>query len=508
MSTLKSGSGGEKLKTGITGLDEILMGGLNKVGIYLITGNPGSGKTTMGLQFLLEGARLGERCLYITLSESIDELRDAASSHNWSLAGIHIYELFPARESHKEDEIYTFFHTSEIELTQATNRLEGLIQELEPQRVVLDSLTELRLITKSALLMRRQISQLKSIICKRAITCLVLNDFRPGQRDVGLQTVAHGVIHLEHSPSQSGCQRRRLSVVKMRGSDFVGGIHDSIIAKGGIIVYPRNYVISKPQSIASEELVSSGNEQLDHMLSDGIASGSATLIMGQAGVGKSSIATQFVFNFVNREKKAAIFLFDERPKSYLRRAAGLGLDLQDFINRKLLTVNEIDTATLSPGEFIHNIRGAVDCQGAEMLVIDSLDGYLNALPTERYLLIQLHKLLGYLANFGITTFLTSTQHGLVVSSLSRVSNLTVSFLADNIILLQYFEAAGRIRKAISVIKKRTGDFDNALHEMALMSGQGFKIGNPLSKFQGVLSGIPNYLGAPEELINFESTNGQ
>jgi circadian clock protein KaiC len=499
------GADSPRVKTGISGFDQITQGGLVQSHLYLVKGSPGSGKTTLGLQFLLEGLREGEVCLYLTLSETTDELLDTIRSHGWSPGSLIIYELFSRVEFPPTSDQYTFFHASEIELTQTMARLEETIEKTRPQRIIIDSLTELRLITRDPLLLRRHLAALKSYCMKNAITVLMLIDLRTSNRQLGLQTLAHGVIHLDQVNNQFGGLRRRFKVIKLRGSDFLGGVHDFIIQKGGIKLFPRSYYMH-PQLEFEHENISSGLEDLDHMLGGGVDRGSATLIMGQAGVGKSNIATQFVWQSAHLGKRCSVFIFDEQYRTYLKRASGLGHDLQGFIDQGLITIEKVEPSALSPGEFINLVRTAADAGGAQVIVIDSLDGYMNVIPTEKFLMIQLHELMSYLSNLGITTFLTTAQHGLVVSSVRTGPRLSVSFLADSVILLQYFEAAGRIRKAISIVKKRTGAIDNSIHELAFIDGKGLRIGAALNKFQGVLTGVPTYLGPIHELFEVEGSN--
>ena len=494
-----------RLKTGISGLDQITQGGLVQSHLYLIKGPPGSGKTTLGLQFLLEGLREGEVCLYVTLSETSDELLDTIRSHGWSPGSLIIYELFSRIEFPPTSDQYTFFHASEIELTQTMARLEETIEKTRPQRIIIDSLTELRLITRDPLLLRRHLAALKSYCMKNVITVLMLIDLRTSNRQLGLQTLAHGVIHLDQITNQFGGLRRRFKVIKLRGSDFLGGVHDFIIQKGGIKLFPRSYY-THHQPEFEHENISSGLEDLDHMLEGGVDRGTSTLIMGQAGVGKSNITMQFVWESARQGKRCSVFLFDEQYRTYLKRASGLGHDLQGFIDQGLLTIEKVEPNNLSPGEFINLVRTAADVGGAQVIVIDSLDGYMNVIPNEKFLMIQLHELISYLSSLGITTFLTTARHGLFTSSLRMGPNLTVSFLADTVILLQYFEAAGKIRKAISIIKKRTGPIDNSIHELAFIDGTGLKIGAALNKFQGILSSAPTYLGPIAELIEMEGSH--
>ena len=494
-----------RVKTGISGFDQITQGGLVQSHLYLVKGSPGSGKTTLGLQFLLEGLREGEVCLYITLSETSDELLDTIKSHGWSPGSLIIYELFSRVEFPPNSDQYTFFHASEIELTQTMARLEETIEKIRPQRIIIDSITELRLITRDPLLLRRHLAALKSYCMKNSITVLMLIDLRTSNRQLGLQTLAHGVIHLDQISNQCGGLRRRFKVIKLRGSDFLGGVHDFIIQKGGIKLFPRSYY-THPQLKFEHENISSGLDDLDHMLGGGVDRGSSTLLMGQAGVGKSNIATQFVWQSAHLGKKCSVFIFDEQYRTYLKRASGLGHDLQGFIDQGLLTIETIEQSSLSPGEFINLVRTAADVGGAQVIVIDSLDGYMSVIPTEKFLMIQLHELISYLSSLGITTFLTTARHGIFGGSLRTGANLTVSILADTVILLQYFEAAGRIRKAISIIKKRTGPIDNSIHELAFIDGNGLKIGAALNKFQGILTGTPTYLGPITELIEVEGSN--
>jgi len=380
-----------RLKTGISGFDQITRGGLVPSRLYLIKGSPGSGKTTLGLQFLLEGLREGEVCLYVSLSETSDELLDTIKSHGWSIGSLIIYELFSRVEFPSTSDQYTFFHASEIELTQTMARLEEMLEKTRPQRIVIDSLTELRLITKDPLLLRRQLAALKSYCMKHSITVLMLIDLRTSNRQLGLLTLAHGVIQLEQTANHFGGLRRRFKVIKLRGSDFLGGVHDFFIQKGGINLFPRSYY-RHPQREFEHENISSGVEDLDRMLGGGVDRGSATLIMGQAGVGKSNISTQFIWQSAHLGKRCHAFIFDEQYTTYLKRASGLGYDLQGFIDQGLVTITKVEQTTLTPGEFNSLVRTAADKDGAQVVVIDSLENYMNVIPSEKFLMIQLHEL--------------------------------------------------------------------------------------------------------------------
>ena len=500
-----------KLKTGVPGLDEILQGGLPEAALYLVEGDPGSGKTTLGLQYLIQGIINGESCLYITLSESKHELCEVAQSHGWCLDQITIHEIFSSSVFTHHEQQYTFFHTAEIELTQTHKDLEELLERLKPRRIVLDSLTDLRIMAKNPLLLRRQIQALKQIAERHNSVILMLDDivskdYAPWQYGMDLLSVVHGVIQLNNTVTEYGSMRRCLRVIKMRGSDFDSGLNDIVIERGGLKIFARGTFLTPPVEYNIGELLYSGCAALDQMLGGGIGVGTSTLIMGQAGVGKSSLAALFVQQVVTSGLAASVFLFDETPRSYLSRAEGLHMNLEAHFKSGLLSLNKIEPSAISPGSMIARFRHAVEVQKIKIIVIDSLDGYFNALPTEKFLMNQLHNLLSYLTHHGVTTLLVTAQHGLIDQNLRDASAFPVSYLADNLILLRFFEAAGEMRRAIAVIKSRSSPHDHYIHEMAIVGGVGLQIGKPIAKFQGILTGNPTYMGPIEELLRAAGNN--
>lgn len=472
--------------SGIRGLDYILRGGFPRNRIYLVQGDPGVGKTTLGLQFLLEGMRQGERCLYITLSESAEELHAVAESHGWSLDGLPIYEQLVGEDALREEES-TVFYPAEIELGETIKGMLLEVDRVKPQRVVLDSLSEIRLLAQSGLRYRKQILALKQFFAGRNVTVLCLDDRTSEFADIQLQSVPHGVIELERYTPVYGAARRRLQLVKIRGLRFRDGYHDFNVVTGGIVVYPR-LVAADHQSAGTREQIATGIEQLDAMLGGGLDRGTSTLIMGPAGSGKSAVATQHVVSAAKRGERSAIFIFEESISSVMTRSASLGMPLEPIVEQGLVQITQVDPAQLQPGEFAHLVRMAVEEHGARVLVIDSLNGYLNAVPEERFLLLHLHELLSYLGQAGVATLLVFAQHGLVGHMQTSVD---VSYLADSVILLRYFEAEGRIHKAISIVKKRSGPHETAIRSLT-MSSDGLAVGPPLENYRGVMSGMPTY----------------
>ena len=477
------------LATGIEGLDYVLGGGLTPRRLYLIEGNPGSGKTTLALQYLLEGARRGERGLYVTLSETREELLGVAHSHGWSLDALGVCELIPSEDSLLPDAQPRMFHPSEVELGETTRQVLEEVGRTEPSRVVFDSLSEMRLLAQNPLRYRRQILALKQFFAGRRCTVLLLDDRTSEVTDLQLQSLAHGVVSLEHLAPEFGAERRRLRVVKMRGVRFRGGYHDFTIERGGLAVFPRLVAAEHHQSFAPDHALS-GVAALDALTGGGLDRGTSTLLIGPAGSGKSSIATQYVVAAAARGGRAVVFTFDESVGTLLARSAGLGMDLKKQVEAGRVRLRQVDPAELSPGEFAYQIRTAVEQDGARMVVIDSLNGYLQAMPEERFLVTQLHELLTYLAQQGVVTLLVMAQHGLLGSGMQ--SPVDASYLADAVVLLRYFEANGRLRRAISVIKKRSGGHETALREFRL-STEGVSVGEPLEGFQGILTGTPSLI---------------
>jgi circadian clock protein KaiC len=472
--------------TGIKGLDHILLGGFPRNRVYLVQGDPGVGKTTLGLQFLLEGIRCGEKSLYITLSESGDELRAVAVSHKWDISGLEIYEQLVGEEALQEEDS-TVFYPAEVELGETIRGMLVEVDRVKPQRVVIDSLSEIRLLAQSGLRYRKQILALKQFFAPRHVTVLCLDDRTSEIQDIQLQSVPHGVLELERTTPVYGAARRRMQLIKVRGLNFRDGYHDFNIQTGGIVVYPR-LVAAEHRGAFAQERLSSGLKPLDDMVGGGIDRGTSTLLMGPAGSGKSALATQYAVAAARRGEKSAMFIFEESIASLLNRSAALGMPLGEFIENGTIVVRQVDPAQLQPGEFSHLVRQSVEEEGARVVVIDSLNGYLNAVPEERFLLLHLHELLSYLGQNGVASILIFAQHGLIGSMASAID---VSYLADSVILLRYFEAEGRIHKAISIVKKRSGAHETAIRSMT-MSAKGLHIGEPLENYRGVLSGIPNY----------------
>jgi circadian clock protein KaiC len=428
--------------TGIAGLDAVLAGGLPRDRLFLVEGTPGTGKTTLALQFLLEGQRLGERGMYVTLSETADELRAAAASHGWSLDGLSVVELVPEADLGGEQE-QTLLHPAEFELGETTGRILERVKQERPARLVLDSLSELRLLAQSPLRYRRQILALKHRFTSQRCTVLLLDDQTAESRDLQLRSIAHGVIALELSSNRYGAERRSLNVVKMRGVRFRGGHHDYTIETGGLAVYPR-LVVSEHRAELLPAPVGTGIAELDALLGGGLVPGTSTLIMGPTGTGKTSTATRCALAALERGERAAVFMFDEELGTFFARAAGLGMDLRPHLDTGRLQVRQIEPAELSPGAFVHHVRRAVEVEGARAVVIDSLNGYLHAMPNEEYLVLQMHELLSYLSQHGVVTLLILGQHGLVGAVRADVD---LSYLSDTLILMRFFEATGAVRRA-------------------------------------------------------------
>lgn len=471
--------------TGISGLDDVLSGGLTKNRLYLIQGDPGVGKTTLGLQFLLEGARRGESGLYLTLSESQEELEAVAESHGWSLDSITVFE-YSAHDRLTSEDTSTLFHPSEVELGEATRRLLEEVTRVKPQRLVIDSLSEIRLLAQSPLRYRRQILGLKNFFSNQQCTVLMLDDKGVQEGDMQLQTLAHGVLLLEQLAPQYGAERRRMRVSKYRGVKYRGGYHDFAIRTGGIMVYPR-LVASEHRDDFTPQRLASGLAEVDALLGGGIDRGTSTLIMGPAGAGKSALAMQYVSAAADRGENAAVFIFDESRGTLFVRSKAMKMRLHDHVQAGRVTLQQIDPAEIPPGEFVHLVREAVEKRHISVLVIDSLNGYLNAMPEESFLTIQMHELLTYLGQKGVATILVVAQHGLLGNSM--MSPVDVSYLADCVILMRYYEYQGEILKAISVVKKRSGEHEKSIRPFQL-GPDGLSVGKPLSEFHGILTGIP------------------
>lgn len=484
-------------QTGIEGLDDVLAGGLPRGRLYLVQGNPGAGKTTLAVQFLLEGVRRGETGLYITLSESKRELVAVAASHGWSLEGLALYELEPRAEDLAPDLQQTIFPTAEVELTEAMQTLLEVVSRVKPTRVVFDSLSEIRLLAQSALRYRRQILALKHHFSGSESTVLLLDDLTSEPGDQQLESLAHGVLTLEQSSPVYGIDRRRLRITKLRGVRFRSGYHDFCIEPGGLRVYPR-LVAAEHSAVFTAEVVPSGLAGLDALLGGGLQRGNSVLLIGPPGTGKSALVAQFLSSAARRGDHTALFSFEEGLGTMLQRADSLGSDMRAHIDAGRVAVRQVNPAALSPGEFVQKVREQVEADDARIVAIDSLNGYLMAMPQEQYLLSQLHELFAYLGQKGVVTLLTVAQHGFMGASMTQP--VDASYLADVVILLRYFEAAGRIRKAISIVKKRSGAHEDMIREFG-MGPQGLHIGEPLSDFQGVLTGVPMYTGNARPLMD-------
>ena len=477
-----------RLATGIAGLDDILAGGLPADRMYLVHGLPGVGKTTLALQFLLEGARNGERVLYISLSETRREIEQVADSHGWRLDALSLYELTSA-EAKLPLEDNTLYATEDVELQETMRALLAEVERLRPSRVVFDSLSEIRLLSQRGSLYRRQILSIKRFFAGRSCTVLLLDDRSAAGPDMQVESLAHGVISLDQTPREYGADRRRLRVVKLRGSTFRSGHHDFIVRKGGLVVFPR-LIAAEHRSDAISEPLPSGIASLDRILGGGIDRASSTLVVGPAGTGKSAIAAQFAAAAAARGETASMFLFEERIGTLKKRAAQLGAPLDAHVAAQRLRLRQVDPAELAPDEFAQMVRDDVEEHGARLVVIDSINGYFTAMPEERFMTLHMHELLAFLAERGVATIMTMAQAGIVGQMTSPVD---ISYLSDTVLLLRYFEANGHVRKALSVLKKRTGQHEDSIRELTL-GRAGIHLGQPLHAMRGVLTGVPTLTG--------------
>jgi circadian clock protein KaiC len=492
-----------RVSTGNEGLDDILGGGLDADRMYLYEGRPGTGKTTLALEFLLDGARRGEKVLYISLSETEAELELVAERHGWNLSGVDVFELVPPETTLDPSQELTVLHPVEVELGETTKLILDRVEELNPSRVVIDSLSELRLLAQSSLRYRRQVLALKHFFASRSCTVVLLDDMTSQQNDLQLHSISHGVVLLEQLAIEYGAERRRLRVVKMRGIAFRGGFHDIKIRKGGLDVYPR-LIAAEHHTPFVGEVTPSGNAELDKLLGGGLERGTNALLIGSAGVGKSSLALTYAIAAAKRGERSAFFAFDEGRGTLEARARTLGLELESATQAGLIIFQQIDPAEMSPGEFASIVRRRVEEDGVRVVVIDSLNGALNAMPDGRFLILQMHELLTFLGQQGILTILILAQHGLVGPA---ETPLDISYLSDAVLMLRYFEFGGTVRRALSVVKKRSGRHEHTIREFQL-SSQGLVVGPPLNDFHGVFSGTPSYTGSGEPLLHGAARDGE
>lgn len=484
-----------RCKTGIEGFDEIIGGGLPLHSLYAVQGEPGSGKTTFALQFLLEGVKLGQKVLYITFSETKKELERVADSHGWDLSKLNLIDLSMLEKLLDPDEQNSLFHPSDVELNQVSDLILSSIDEISPERIVFDSISEMRLLAETALKYRRQILSFKQALSERDCTVLFLDDLTVSGQDLQIHSIAHGVLTLTRLNNEYGGERRRLRVMKLRGVDFIGGYHDFEISKGGVIVYPR-MISSHHEEVKIEGQLSSDSPELDSLLGGGLDRGTSNLLIGPAGTAKSTLAMKYAISATSNNEKVLFFTFDETIINLCKRNSHLGMDVEGAIAQGNLTVHKVDPAELSPGAFSGIIQNAVKKEGYSVVIIDSLNGYIHSMPQEQFLILQLHELLAFLNNKGIVTILTLAQHGMIGTMNSPID---LTYLADTVIMTRFFEAQGSIRKAVSVIKKRTGFHESTIREFSLGPG-GVIVGPVLKEFEGVLTGIPRFHGNANKIL--------
>lgn len=481
--------------SGVAGLDEVLSGGFPRGHVYLIQGEPGTGKTTLGMQFLLEGARQLERVLYITFSETRQELSTIAESHGWDIGRVHLLELSAIEPQIRPESLNTLFHPAEIELNQITKIMLDEIERVKPLRVVFDSVSEMRMLSEVSSRFRRVMLALKQRLTQSEVTVLLLDDLTTSPRELQIQSIVHGVVYLQMVPMEFGTERRRVTITKMRGVRFRGGYHDMVIKKGGIEVFPR-MVAGEHYRAFERGVISSGIDALDRLLGGGLDRGTSNLLMGPAGSGKSTIALQYAVAAAHRGEPVAVYSFEESVEVMLLRCDAIGLDVRGQMDRGNLAVTNIDTAEVSPGELTQRIRRSVEHEGVRMVVIDSLNGYIHAMPQEQSLLLQLHELLSYLNRQGVVTLIVLAQQGLMGPMQTPVD---VTYLADSTIITRYFEARGAVHKAISVVKKRSGPHEDTIRELNIGDG-GVRVGEPLEHFRGVMTGVPVYTGTADAIL--------
>jgi circadian clock protein KaiC len=488
-----------RASTGIGGLDAVLNGGLPENRLYLLQGEPGTGKTTLALQFLLEGARVGERGLYISFSESKEELQAVGVSHGWDLSRIELLELSALEHQLRPEAQNTVFHPAEVEMSETVGLVLREVERVKPSRVVFDSVSEMRMLADSPLRYRRQVLALKQFFSSKKCTVLFLDDLTATPTDLQVRSIVHGVINLQKLHPEFGGERRRLNIVKLRGIQFLSGHHDYVIQRGGLCVFPRMVAADHLLKFQPRTL-SSGIEELDQLLGGGLEAGTSALFLGPAGTGKSTLAIQYAVAAAERGERGAIFAFEESVNTLFSRTESLGMNLKGHIASGMLEVRKVDPAELSPGEFADSVRKAVLEGGLKIVVIDSLNGYLHAMPQEAFLTLQLHELLSFLGNQGVLTVLVLAQQGMMGAMMSTPVDLT--YLADTVIITRYFEAMGRVKKAVSVLKKRGGMHESTIREFKIKKG-GITLGEPLSKFQGVLTGVPVFHGDPRKILKEE-----
>jgi circadian clock protein KaiC len=489
------GGAARTLSTGIPGLDDILGGGLPAERLYVVEGQPGSGKTTLSLQFLLEGRDRGERGLYVTLSETDQEVQGVAQSHGWSLAGIDFLDMVASPALTSPESQYTVFHPSEVELQDTVSSVLARVEQVQPTRVVLDSLSEMRLLARDPLRFRRQILALKQFFAARGSTVLLLDDQTTEGVEMSLHSLAHGVIRLEQLVLAHGAERRQLRVPKLRGVRFHSGYHDFVIRTGGLEVFPRIRLGMQPFD-GGRDVISSGSAPLDNLLGGGLVRGASVLLMGAPGTGKSVLASQCAAAAASRGERVCIYLFDERLHTFLERAEGLGMDIRRHVESGHISVTSLEPTELSPGEFASRLTSAADA-GVRLVVIDSLNGFTQAMAQERQITSKIHELLGHLGSRGVTTLITLAQRGIFGSPPEEAAD--ISYLADAVILLRYFEAQGEVRRAISAVKQRSAAHETTIREFRIGRG-GLQLGEPLREFQGVLLGVPMYTGGGAGLL--------
>lgn len=488
-----------RCEMGVPGLDDVLGGGLPRNRIYLLQGEPGTGKTTLALQFLLDGAAKGEKGLYITFSESKEELMAVGESHGWNLDNISLLELSAIEGQLRPEAQNTVFHPAEVEMNQVTELIQKAVEDNDPVRVVFDSVSEMRMLAENSLRYRRQMLALKQFFSKRKCTVVLLDDLTASPGDLQVQSIVHGVINLQKLHPEFGNERRRLCIVKVRGIQFSGGYHDYVIRRGGVQVFPR-MISSEHDVTASRDKISSGIKEFDHLLGGGIDRSTSNLFLGPAGTGKSTLALQFAYAAAQRGENSAIFAFEESLTTLYTRCESLGMDLQKYIREGTMEITKVDPAQLSPGEFAHLLRKAVLERNVKVVVIDSLNGYLHAMPEEQFLTLQLHELLAFLGRKGVASIMVLAQQGMMGLMTTPVD---LTYLADTVVITRYFELLGKVKKAVSVVKKRGGFHETSIRELVI-DENGVQVGKPLEKFQGVLTGVPNFQGTPDALLKSET----